>query len=120
MGRYTYLHHDWQRNDSLMQCYDCQALVYSKYMNGHTKICGVDIEKDRQEAARSGREEAKGNAKDQPTIKGSDQATAKSTSRKRVENYPATRRSGRCSDGGDSQKISKEQAEKTLSLFNMQ
>ena len=52
MGRYKYLSHDWQRNDSLMQCYDCQRLVYSKYMNQHTHICGVDIEKDRQEAKR--------------------------------------------------------------------
>jgi hypothetical protein len=70
VARYTYINRDWQREDDIMQCGDCQRLVYSKFMNGHTTICGVDVEETGQKADRTGREEAKGNAQDQSATQG--------------------------------------------------
>ena len=121
MARYIYISRDWQREDDIMQCDACKALIYSEYMHGHTTLCGVEVEETGQEAKGTGRSiEAERVEEDDPAIESPSKTTKEAHAPTGREDYPITRRSGRCHDCGDCKKTSKEQAKETLSLFNMQ
>jgi hypothetical protein len=120
MGRRIYDHHDWQMNDALGHCYACKRLVYSKFFKQHLKQCrGAHDEEAGQEASRSGREEVKGDEKNQPTTEVSNQTTKKGSCACRGADNTVTRRDRKSGCCGNSQKISKREAEETLNLWNV-
>jgi len=119
MARFYSVSRDWQREDDVMQCADCDRLIYAKFMNGHTTICGVEVEEAGQKADRAGREEASRDAKDEPTIEGADKAAPKSSDSDRRACYPASRRTGESGCGGDCSQDCKRKAEASVHLWNV-
>lgn len=119
MARYIYISRDWQREDDIMQCDDCKALIYSKFMNGHTTICGVGVEETGQEASRAGREEITRDEEDKSAIEGANKAASKSSNTDRTACHPASRRTGESGCSGDCKKDCARKAEATHSLFNV-